>query len=272
MEKRTKSEKMEWRQTYNEKLDKLFTSYSKILIVSADNIRSNQISRIRRALRNKAELIFGKKTLMERYLKSQSNEELKQLLPYIKLNIGLIFTNGEYKDITTAFEESKRKAGAKPGMIAPSEVVIQPMLTTMGPDQHSFFASLSIDTKINKGKIEITNTVHLVNKGDIVSPSHATLLNKLEIEPFYYQMEAVLVYDNGQIFDASILNVDDEVMQKKWNTGLEFFVSAALGANIAVLPAIPHIMIDSMKTLMGVGAECGMDQIAQVKRIMALLK
>ena len=109
---------------------------------------------------------------MERYLKSQDNKDLLILLPYIKLNIGLVFTNGEYKPILDSFEATKRKAGAKSGMVAPSEVIVDPVLTTMGPDQHAFFVALGIDTKINKGKIEIVNPVHLIKKGDMVSPSH----------------------------------------------------------------------------------------------------
>ena len=209
---------------------------------------------------------------MERYLKSQDNKDLLVLLPYIKLNIGLVFTNGEYKPILDSFEATKRKAAAKSGMIAPSDVIVDPVLTTMGPDQHAFFVALGIDTKINKGKIEIVNPVNLIKKGDAVSPSHQILLQKLEIEPFFYKMEADYVYDNGQIFDASILSVDDEVMHAKFQEGLRFFTSTALGAGIPVLPAVPHIFMDTIKTLMGVGAECEMTQIAQVAKIIEILK
>ena len=80
------------------------------------------------------------------------------------------------------------------------------------------------------------------------------------------------MYDNGQIFDASILSVDDEVMYAKFQEGLRFFTSTALGAGIPVLPAVPHIFMDTIKTLMGVGAECEMTQIAQVAKIIEILK
>ena len=74
-------------------------------------------------------------------------------------------------------------------------------------------------------------------------------------------MEADYVYDNGLIFDSSILSVDDDVMYAKFHEGLRFFTSAALGAGIPVLPAVPHLFMDTFKTIMGVGAECDMMQI-----------
>lgn len=40
-------------------------------------------------------------------------------------NIAFLFTNGDYKPILAAFDATKRKAVAKPGVIAPDDVVIE---------------------------------------------------------------------------------------------------------------------------------------------------
>jgi large subunit ribosomal protein LP0 len=127
--------------------------------------------------------------------------------------VGFIFTNGDYKPILDVFEQTKRRAAAKPGMIAPSDVDIAPFITNLGPESTSFFTALKIDTKINKNKVEITRTVNLIKAGEIVSPNQSALLAKLEIVPFFYKIKVNVVYDAGNIFDASILEVDEKVMQ-----------------------------------------------------------
>lgn len=46
--------------------------------------------------------------------------------------------------------------------------------------------ALNIPTKINKGTVEITTDVHLIQTGNKVGSSEATLLAKLGIKPFSY--------------------------------------------------------------------------------------
>eukprot|EP00703_Trepomonas_sp_PC1_P005746 JAP90860.1 Acidic ribosomal protein P0 [Trepomonas sp. PC1] len=271
-QKLTKEDKVQWRVDYDAKLERLFKEYSKILVINIDNIKSCQIAAMRRLLRGQAELCFGKKTLINRYLTTVQNEQIKGLMDHIKLNVGFIFTNGDFKPILQAFEATRRRAAAKAGMIAPSDVDIQPFVTGLGPESTSFFTALKIDTKINKNKVEITRTVNLIKKGEIVTPNQATLLHKLDIVPFFYQIKVNVVYDNGNIFGADVLEVDDTVMLQKFNTGLSEFIGLALGASIPVLPAVPHIIVDTLKSLLGVGVEAGLTEIPDVKRIAELLK
>lgn len=266
------STKQEKRQAYFAKVERLFTSYQKVILVSVDNIRSKQISMIRRLLRGKAELLFGKNTIILRALQLLNDAKLNTLIPHIKLNVGFVFTNDEVKPIMNAFTSTRRKAAAKTGLLAPSDVVVEPMLTTMGPDMHSFFASLGIDTKINKGKIEIVHPVNLIKKGEIVNQSQSTLLQKLEIEPFYYAMSGILLYDNGEIYGPEIFEADEEGMTKKWNAGVAHFVSAALGLNYPCLPAVPHIFVEVAKSLIGAGVECDIEDIPLVKKCKDALK
>lgn len=197
---------------------------------------------------------------------------MKALRKYVTLNIGFIFTNGEFKPIMQAITDSRRKAAAKSGQIAPDDVVIRPFLTNLGPEATSFFAALKIETKISKNKIEITRQVNLIKKGEVVTPNQATLLQRLEIVPFFYEVVVNAVYDNGMIFDPSILYVDEEKMQQSWSDSLAQFTSLALGAGVPVLPAVPHVIADTLKTLLGLGVEAKVEDLPDIKRIIGLLK
>lgn len=78
-------------------------------------------------------------------------------------------------------------------MVAPCSVSIPAGSTGMDPSQTSFFQTLNIATKINKGSIEILNDVVVVTKGEKVGPSQAVLLGKLGIRPFTYGLEIMQV-------------------------------------------------------------------------------
>ncbi|TNJ26579.1 Acidic ribosomal protein P0 [Giardia muris] len=263
--------KAERRQAYVAKLERCFRTYKRILLVDVDNVRSLQVAQIRRLLRGKAELVAGKNTIIRRVINASPDERLRALLPYIKLNVAFVFTNGDTGCILQAFRKTQRKAAARAGIIAPSDVVIEPMLTQSGPDQHAFYAALGIDTKINKGKIEIVNPVNLIRRGELVTPSHATLLQRLEIEPFYYSMKATLFYDDGAIYDARVLEIGEEEMAAKWSAGLERFTALALGAHYPCLPAIPHIFLSAAREILGAAVETDLSELPLVSRVKEIL-
>lgn len=64
--------------------------------------------------------------------------------------------------------------------------------------------------------IEIQKDVHVLKEGQIVGPSEATLLARMNITPFSYGMEIEAVYDNGSILPKTILNFSPETIVKKF--------------------------------------------------------
>jgi ribosomal protein L10 len=89
--------------------------------------------------------------LRRRFLSSPSH----RLLPYIRGNVGFVFTKEDLADIREALLKNKVQAPARAGGIAPCDVVIPAQNTGLGPEKTSFFQALSIPTKISKGTIEI---------------------------------------------------------------------------------------------------------------------
>jgi large subunit ribosomal protein LP0 len=162
------------------KVDRLLNEYKNILICTVDNVGSNQMQKVRIALRGKAELLMGKKTLLRKVVREAStkNKNLEGLLPHLTGNIGLVFTNGDIREVRTAVLANKVPAAAKSGGFAPIDVFVPPGPTGLDPGQTAFFQALNIATKIARGSIEIINVVHLIKKGDKVTSSAVALLTK----------------------------------------------------------------------------------------------
>lgn len=76
--------------------------------------------------------------------------------------MGFVFTNGDLVEVRDKLLENKVRAPAKPGALAPLDVIIPSQNTGLGPEKTSFFQALAIATKISKGTIEIINDVHIL--------------------------------------------------------------------------------------------------------------
>lgn len=85
-----------------------------------------------------------------------------RILPHIRGNVGFVFTNGDLVEVRDKLIENKVRAPAKPGALAPLDVIIPAQNTGLGPEKTSFFQALAIATKISKGTIEIISDVHIL--------------------------------------------------------------------------------------------------------------
>jgi len=160
----------------------------------------------------------------------EANPRLEALLPFVRGNMGLIFTNDDLTKIRTIVTEYKVPAGAKSGTLAPADVFVPPGPTGLDPGQTGFFQALNIATKIVKGSIEIVNPVHLIKKGDKVTSSAVALLAKLDIRPFFYGIVALQVYENGSVYPAQVLDITPDDLLAKFMNGVNTLRAISLAA------------------------------------------
>ena len=125
----------------------------------------------------------------------------------------------------------------------------------MEPGKTSFFQALGVPTKIARGTIEITADLKLVEAGTKVGASEATLLNMLNISPFTYGMSIAQVYDEGQTFAPSVLDIKEEQLFKALNSAIQTITTISLAANYPTLPSIMHTLVNGYKKVLAVAVE-----------------
>merc|ERR1719299_79279 len=128
----------------------------------------------------------------------------------MKGNIGFIFaTNCSLDDIRDCLNKHILSSAAKAGQASMVNLDIPSGPTGMDPSQTSFFQALNIGTKIVKGQIELVTAFPVLKIGEKVTPGAATLLAKLGIKPFEYGMEVSMVFKDGAVFSAAVLDISD---------------------------------------------------------------
>lgn len=255
----------EKKEAYFTKLQEWVETYSKIMLVQVDNVGSNQIQQIRLSMRREgkddfAYILMGKNTLIRKilndFLSSHPDHPIKELLPYIKGNVGLVFTNEDLTEVREKLLSVRKPAPAKVGSLAQKDVFVPPGGTGCDPGQTSFFQVLGIPTKIQRGQIEIVAEVHLIKKGEKVGPSEAALLDKLNIRPFDYGLMLEVVYNNGNVFDPAVLDISQDDLKAKFGAGVTIVASLCLGAGYPTLASVPHSVANSFQNLVAVAVEC----------------
>ena len=118
-------------------LEECLNKYSRACIVGADFVGSKQISDIRVALRGKAEMIFGKNTMIRKCIRNLTADgthpEWESIIPVMKGNLGFVFTNNDLDEVIETLKQFVKPAAAKAGVIAPCSCTI-----SKGPTANSF--------------------------------------------------------------------------------------------------------------------------------------
>ncbi|KEI39850.1 uncharacterized protein L969DRAFT_86444 [Mixia osmundae IAM 14324] len=242
---------------YFEKLRVLVETYPAIFVVEVENVGSNQMHQIRQALRGKAVVLMGKNTMIRRAMRGMITEfpQLERFLPYVKGNVGFVFTKSDLKEVRDIIVANKVAAPARAGAYAPLDVSIQAGPTGMEPGKTSFFQALGIPTKIARGAIEIVSVVKVVTAGTRVGASEATLLNMLNISPFTYGAVPIAVFSDGMAFNPSVLDVEDKVLIDRFLSGIKTIAAISLAINYPTLASVTHSLVNSYKNLLAVAIE-----------------
>ncbi|KAK8197182.1 60S acidic ribosomal protein P0 [Phyllosticta capitalensis] len=249
--------KSQTKAAYFDKLKTLLEEYKSIFIVGVDNVSSQQMHEIRQSLRGEGVVLMGKNTMVRRALKGfiTENPEYERLLPHVKGNIGFIFTNGDLKDIRDKILANRVAAPARAGAVAPADVWVPAGNTGMEPGKTSFFQALGVPTKIARGTIEITSDLKLVEASSKVGASEATLLNMLNISPFTYGMVVTQIYDQGQTFDSSVLDIEESQLLATFSGAITTIASISLALNFPTLPSVMHSVVNSYKKVLAIAIE-----------------
>lgn len=237
---------------YFAKLRQLLEEYKSIFVVGIENVSSQQMHEIRKVLRDRAVVLMGKNTMVRRAIRGFLADlpEYEKLLPFIKGNVGLVFTNADLKEIRDEVMANKVAAPAKAGGVAPDDVWVRAMNTGMEPGKTSFFQALGIPTKIARGTIEIVSDVKVVEAGHKVGQSESALLNLLNISPFTFGMVVSQVYDDGQVFPSSILDITDEQLLENFVSAINTIASVSLAIGYPTLPSVGHSVVNHYKDVL----------------------
>jgi large subunit ribosomal protein LP0 len=117
---------------------KAVADFSSIMVVGIDNVGSDQLQQTRMKLRELGcIMLVGKNSVIRPLIREEvekGNKKIAKLIPFVKQNVGFVFTNNpELSKIRDLITENKIPAAARTGAIAPADVHIPAGPTPLDP-------------------------------------------------------------------------------------------------------------------------------------------
>jgi large subunit ribosomal protein LP0 len=239
---------------YFKKLVSLFQEYSKLFVVGLNMVGSKQVQTVRFQLRGKGEMLMGKNTMIRKCIRDNLEEmpHLEALIPFVEGNSAFIFVKNDFEEIREIIKKNSVGASARAGVVAPIDVTIPKGVTSLQPTETSFFQALNISTKITKGNIEILSDVEIIKAGRKVNPGEAALLQKLQVKPFTYGLQIMSVYEDGAVFDPSILDLSESEVLEKFQIGVTNVAAVSLASGYPTLASVAHSFINGYKNVLSI--------------------
>jgi large subunit ribosomal protein LP0 len=239
--------------------DEVLRTYKSCIVVNINHVGSNQMQKTRRALRGLAQIVIGKNTLMRLVIRQAMEKypQLEKLQSLVRGNVGLVFTNGNLAKVKELLVAEFVPASARVHQVSPVDVFVPGGNTGMDPGMTSFFQALSISTRIVKGAIDIVHDHQVLRKGQVIDSSVVALLNKLDIKPFQYRLVPTQVFDEGQVYDAQILDVSEEALVHKFLCATNKMRALQVAIRYPTELSVPIMLQNSLKTILSVATQTG---------------
>ncbi|AEH25475.1 50S ribosomal protein L10 [Pyrococcus yayanosii] len=206
----------EWKKKEVEELANLIKSYPVIALVDVSSMPAYPLSQMRRLIReNKGLLRVSKNTLIELAIKKAAQElgkpELEKLINYIEGGAGILVTEMNPFKLYKFLQQNRQPAPAKPGAVAPKDIVIPAGPTPLSPGPLvGQMQAMGIPARIERGKVTIQKDTVVLKAGEVITPELANILNALGIEPLEVGLDLLAVYEDGIVYTPDVLAIDEE--------------------------------------------------------------
>ena len=272
---------MSWKKDTVSDLVDLLNSGDTIAVIDIHGVPAGAMIGMRATLRDNMKIQVAKKQLMRLAWEQAGNnsEDLDSLFQGV-VQPALV-SSSAMNSFEMFSELKKTEAGraAKPGDIAPHEIVVEKMDTGMPPGPIvGDLNSVGIPAKIMGGSVQIQKRTVILKEGDVFEGEMGMMLSKIGINPIVTGLRLCGTLEGGTVFAPSTLDLDLEQFESdliSYGAGafnlacnITWFTSqtmptliakasgealaVALEAAVATADTIPHLIGRANMSAMGV--------------------
>jgi len=250
----------EWKKRLVNTYAKHIKEYPVIGVINLHAMPAAQLCQMRGKLRATGIVIYGgRKNLFAMAIESAKAQKagIEKLTDYFGGLPALVFSKENPFALCRKLNKSKISAPAKPGDIAPKDIVIQPGPTSFAPGPIiSEFAAVKIKTKIEGGKITISEPATVVRKGEAINQKLASILLRLNVTPMEIGLDLVAAYENGLIFPKEVLTIDDAKFRQDLEAAARHAVNLSVNAAILTKDTTVAIVSKAFSDARALAIEC----------------
>lgn len=247
MSQTTKKENYPQKKTQQiNEIEDLLLNYNIIGLTNLEGVSSAVLQKIRKSLYGNTEIKVAKNTLKRIAINNAAGKkkEVKKLLEHINGNSAFIFSKRNPFALQKYFNANRVAVAAKPGQIATEDVWISAGVTEMTPGPViGELNSIGLRTSVEAGKIKINQDTKVIEAGDTITETHASIFSKLDIKPLKMGIALSLAMEeSGEILFEKDLDVDEEATIAKlvqaYNSAINLSMSTGYPTKATITPLL----------------------------------
>lgn len=194
------------------RIESLLDQYKVIGLARLNKVPAKALHNLRDTLRGDVVITMSKKKLIHRAFTNSGKNNLESLANQIQGITALLFTNMNPIKLAQFLESKAVKGAAKPGDIAPADIVVKAGDTKLapGPIISELNQNLHVPTLIKNGTIHIRSDKVTHHVGDLIDAKQAQLLARLGVEPMTIKLDFYSAWEDGELIPEEVLHLDVE--------------------------------------------------------------
>ncbi len=227
-------------------------------IVQMEGIGAGTVQKLRADLRERARIVVAKNTLMKKALETSKVNGAGQLITHVSGPAAFLFTNNSPYQIANYLEKNKVKSPAKSGQISPISVTIPKMNTGFPPGiVISELNSVGLPTRIEGGTVAIQEDTQVLEPGDKISSTLATIMSKLGIEPFQVGLSLDVILENGEVIMHDDLIIDYEGFRNQLLLAFQSAINLSVYTGFITIDTAPMIIVTANQKAISLAVAIG---------------
>lgn len=190
-------------------LAKMISEAKTVVLLDVRGLPDRLLQSARKQLRGKAKFVMAKNSVLIRALDEAKNA--KELAAHINSPSVIVLSDSlSPYQIFKHFKDNKKPVAAKPGQVAPFDIVVPVGETDLPPGPAlSELKNAGINAQIKAGKIIIAKDSTVAKTGAKISDAVCKALQKLNILPFTAKVNMVAGVEGKYLYRAEVLDIDE---------------------------------------------------------------
>ena len=190
-----------------QKLVSEIKKYPVIGILSLHKMPAAALQKIRNELSETAKIKVERKAVLQKALEESGKTELLALL---SSQPAVVMTEMNPFKLYKFAQSKKSKVSAKPGDIAPEDIIVPAGPTDIAPGPAiSALSKVKIIAKVEGGKLAVARDCLVAKAGDVISSELASALGMVKMTPMEVGLDIVGLSELGTLYKKDVLAVDE---------------------------------------------------------------
>lgn len=257
-----------WKEGQVQELQKLAAKYPVVAVASLQNFPGPLAKELRKKLEGKAVIKVSKTRVVKKALLA-SKPDAKALDENLKGNIAVIFTEMNPFELYALLKKNSVSMAAKAGIIAPDDIIVPAGDTGLPPGPAlSDLKAAGLKTIMQGPTISIAEDKLVAKKGEVISTGVSGALSKLGIKPIKVRLSMISALENGQVFLASVLDIDIGKVRQDFANCARTAFNVAVEIAYLTKETLPALITKGYRNAKAVALEANIMNSATVSEIL----